>query len=371
MIDGYREVALLLSRQPLRPNGDTPWVRNIIDAVSWLKGERAAICSSIGLQTWEMITTVTVDAGLPLILFIPAENEARYWAECVRAIHEFDLNTRVVTFVPVLAPKDRHAARAILEARDRAVISRADLILPVSVRERGSLRRLIDDAESNGKQIMARFETPHTGRHDALSFEIDPGAVREELPKEAAEYIIHWTRSCNTAWPGERLIDYYRAIIDSPTYPRSAFTTLKRILESRKIIASSRHMPRKTATVSFSGLSPTELIPLIKWRARYREMSFEPYGVGIKREVAERLGIKPVLYYEPDDAGSVPSADRWRSQSVGQVTDWRREEEYRHLGNLDLSRVPDDALLAVCYAAGEAKRLQSEIGVRTISFIPS
>ena len=104
MIDGYREVALVLSRQALRPDGGTPWVRKIVEAVSWLKGERAAICSSIGLQTWEMITTVTVDAGLPLILFVPIESEARYWAECVRVIHEFDLNTRVVTFVPVIAP---------------------------------------------------------------------------------------------------------------------------------------------------------------------------------------------------------------------------------------------------------------------------
>ncbi len=103
----------------------------------------------------------------------------------------------------------------------------------------------------------------------------------------------------------------------------------------------------------------------MKWRARYAEMSFEPYGVGIRKEKASKLGIRPVIYYEgakPAEFASTP----WLCQSVGTKTDWRQEAEYRHHGDLTLDISPQDIVL-FCKTAKEANQLKLEFGIPAIN----
>ena len=106
-------------------------------------------------------------------------------------------------------------------------------------------------------------------------------------------------------------------------------------------------------------------LDLIRYRARRREMSFEPYGICIRKSAAERLGIKPVSY----ESDRVVSSKRdWLCQSAGRITDWRQEDEYRCLANLNLSFVQSSDMVAICRFKDEAERLQNETGFKTISF---
>jgi hypothetical protein len=154
--------------------------------------------------------------------------------------------------------------------------------------------------------------------------------------------------------------------MSSSRHPRSAIDTIERIATERYLYASTRHMPRKTPCVSFTGLTPHDAVPLMRWRARYGQMTFEPYGLGIKRTVAERMGIAPVTYYDVSAKSAIATLPAWRTQSRGVITNWQAENEYRHCGDLDLSPVPDDALVLFCRFEHEVESLAQATGIRTI-----
>jgi hypothetical protein len=154
-------------------------------------------------------------------------------------------------------------------------------------------------------------------------------------------------------------------MLSSNTWPREALATLKRIIQSGKILASSRHMPGKVPTVSFSSLTPLEVIPLIRWRARYAEMSFEPYGIGIERTTALESGVRPVIYGANADTAD---CENWLCQSPGNITDWRNEKEYRCLGDFQLDALPSDKLTLFCRFAEEVEALERKFGVKTYWF---
>ena len=104
----------------------------------------------------------------------------------------------------------------------------------------------------------------------------------------------------------------------------------------------------------------------MKWRARYREMSFEPFGIGIERDWALVNGIKPVDYKEKSGK---PQTDVWLSQSKGAISDWQKEDEYRCLGDFNLSRVPREKLAAFCLNKEEARLISTRFGVRSFPFL--
>jgi hypothetical protein len=128
-------------------------------------------------------------------------------------------------------------------------------------------------------------------------------------------------------------------------------------------------MPEQTATVSFTGLSPIEALPLMRWRARYRRMSFEPYGIGIDRSIAVEHGIDEVQYHGLCEYPASDVPRRWLLQSVGREGDWRQEREYRHLGDFDLHRVPREGVVLFCHHADEVDLLKRETELRVIPFL--
>ena len=280
---------------------------------------------------------------------------------------QFALDGTPASFIALSDEATDVEAKDRLHLRDAAVIGAADLLLPVSIRTGSTLASLIATAWACGTQMDSRFCCGYESRGRKLAYEVRPEHLAPGVDSELADYLVHWTRTRNSAWPDERLIDYYHDIIRSESYCRSALHTLLHILTTRRILASSRHMPGRTATVSFSALSPGELVPLMRWRARYREMSFEPYGVAVHKDCATMLGIRPVAYYdrarEPKPTGCEP----WLTQSIGDVTDWRQEREYRCLGDLDLRRVPAGAIKAVCYTTEEIGFIEERTGLPAVS----
>ena len=137
----------------------------------------------------------------------------------------------------------------------------------------------------------------------------------------------------------------------------------------KQITASSRHMPGNEMTVSFSALSPVDLIPLMRWRARYSQMSFEPYGVGIDIAWAINNGVCQVQYSLKTGNRTQEESPRWLQQSIGRITDWRSEKEFRFKGDFSLVDVPTDKMILFCHRSNEEAILQSEFGIRTIAFL--
>ena len=360
-----RTAAILLSRQPLRPYGSTPWVANTVAAIRWLKDQDVVLCSSVGMQTWELVTAVASMERIPLRLYLPSSLTNANNGQ-VAIFRNYALDGQPAEFCQV-EESARATKEDILMRRDEAVVHAADILIPISIRPGGHMAALLESARATGKEIVKDFEVSKPSRKPMLTYHLDSAALNPDIDSVAGQYLIHWTRTSNSAWQDERLIDYYAAIVRSEAYPRSALDTLRHIVSSRRIIASARHMPENIPTVALSSLPPREVIPLMRWRTRYSEMSFEPYGIGIRTDFAARLNIRPAVYYEGKNTPPEASATPWLCQSIGSKTDWRQEQEYRHKGDLLLDGLPKDALCLFCRFPEEALQLERDLGIKAIS----
>lgn len=353
--------AILLSRQPLRPNGAAAWVRQVQAAVQWCKAHGHLILTSHGMQTWDLITAIAGMQQTPLRLYtLPSKNpqhEQELWLS-----QQFGLAHAQCEYCQLRGDDARQPELT----RDKQIVIDADLIIPISIRPNGAMARLLDETRLTGKNVIEEFRCSYKARGERLAYKIASDELNPELEHVSGQYLFHWTRATNNPWPRERIVDYYCDIVTSESYPRTAFATMCRVLNDRLLIASPRHMPGNIPTVSFTGLAPAETVPLMRWRARYSEMSFEPYGIGIKKTAAERVGIRPVQYLQ----GSVSERDDryWLTQSVGTKTDWRQEQEYRHRGDLTLTGFSSDELIVVCRTPDETRQIEERFRLTALSF---
>ena len=358
--------AILSSRQARRPCGTDTWVQQTVRAVNTLAETGATIVSSVGMQTWELVTAMAALREVPLYLIVPSESIEEFEREKEWIEHEFGMSHDRVIFESTYDLSNFDDTDPQI-SRDLAVIQRADRLLPISIRPEGNMAQTLKVAEQTGRQVIRDFQIDYQARENPVAYSVSPDRIRPELDSLGGEYLIHWTRASNGPWPGERRVEYYRDVASSSRYPRTAFDSLTQILRTGRIMGSPRHMPANTPTVSMTGLSPTACIPLMRWRARYGEMSFEPYGIGISRKLAEQIDIKPVEYYD-DPANPPPGVDLWRTQFKGTKTDWRQENEYRFRGDFDFSSISRDAVVAFCLNHDEARQIETQFGVRAISF---
>lgn len=357
----YTAAAMLLSRQPLRPTRQTPWVRQTYAAVCWARNTGATVVSSVGLQTYDLVTAAASLEQTPLRLVVPITAGTTLEATSRDLAYRFDLKPNSTEFIPVVLPSAGSDKASSLSRRDRAVVHLADVVVPIAVRPSGNMHGLVELARSSGKSVMDRFAIPTPENPVRLVQDFSGLRLRSGVDEAARGMIIHWTRGSSDTWPDEREIDLWQAVLASACWPRDGFATLRHILERAVLLASPRHMPDHRPCVCFSALPPSAALPLMRWRTRYHEMTFEPYGVGIHRDAAVTLGITPVTYISEEEPPPADLAERWRYQSAGRIGDWRAEAEWRFNGNVELSRVPAEAIRVFCRTEDETARLRESV----------
>ncbi len=356
--------AILLSRQPKHPHGGLPWVRNTVAAVVSAGTRGYTVLTSTGMNTWELVLAAAHANGFPVELLIATIDGEDRTGMSADIMEQFELSASLTKFTFL---DSRTGISTPQGERDQTIVAVADLLLPVSIRPGGRMESLLIESERKGKAVDRTYQVPYESRHDRLAYAVSTTALRHSAVEAGADFLIHWTRTASSRWPDELAIDFYRAVIESEVYPRSVFHTLTHILTTRHLSASRRHMPRNIATVSFTGLTVAESLPLMRWRAKYAEMSFEPYGIGIRRDAARQIGIYPLQYYDPTVAFTACHVEPWLTQSIGAKTDWRQEREFRHKGDLNLKSVSNDKLIAFCPTQKEAAMLEGMAGIPTIA----
>ena len=314
------------------------------------------------MSTWDIVTTIASDLQLKLELHIQLKENQSLEKIKDTIIREYNLNPLLVSFVIIQENKNN----IFQNARDASILSSAEKIIPISIRPDGNLERLV---LSYNDKINNSYSIPYKKKKDKVAYTLDDLEINAELQVIKNEYIIHWTKTSKSKWHHERQYDYYNDILNSGTYPRTAFHNLQNIIKSQTIFATPTHMPQDIFTVSFTSLPPVEMAPLFRWRSRYQEMSFEPYGIGIKRETAYKHDIQEVIYYEKDSNNISNLQNKiWLTQSKGIVTNWELECELRHLGDFIFKKIDRDDIILFTRYKKEAAQLQELTGYKTISF---
>lgn len=354
--------AILISRQSIRPSKRSAWIKAAIKAVKWVKNQGFTLLTSEGLQTYELQIYLSVLYQLNQHIILPVKNIHDFLSRYYWLKSQFDLSTSTTVFIPVTSELRKADLQKI---RDKYIVEKADILIPVSIRKNGGMFQLLKKAVNDKRTINTDFEMEYENDVAPVKYTIHKENFNAEINNLKEDYLIHWTRASSYAWPGERLQKYYQALILSDIYPRSAFHSLLNILNTRTIRASMRHMPKNTKVVSFTGHTPVQFVSLMIWRSRYIEMSFEPYGIGIKRTVALNYGIKPVIY---TDNNTKKNKDNWLSHSIGKAGNWPLENEYRFNNDVNLSCFLPEHLICFCLTPREADFIEHNYFIKAVSF---
>jgi len=364
-IDSDNYTAILLSRQPMHPCRLTPWVQAATCAVRQLRETKAILYTSVGIQTYEFLVFLAQKFKITQKIVLPAAAGASSERLRKQVQKQFQTDDRHVTFTPAIERYDGRTEKLPV-IRDRYIITHANTLFPISVRKGGNMDRLLAQRESSGVHVNRQYQTIYQKRNKPLAYHLDKKSLSSKISKFDEPYLIHWTRASTGPWPNEKRIDYYRAISQADNCPRSAFNTLKNILTEKLIYGSSKHKAGKIASVSFSSLTPHEMLPLMRWRSRYKQMNFEPYGIGVKKGDGFHCGIRPVHYYR---GKTVPgNIDPWLLQSIGIKGDWFKEREFRFQGNFDISGLALENIICLCHTTAEAVYIRKKFQIRAIGF---
>ena len=373
IVSQIKHAVVLNSRQALQPSGQLDWIRMSGEAVKWAQENGFGLVSSVGAPNWELIIALASIHRLSLKLVIPESDSDQIIQQIEWATAQFKLQPHLVKFMPGKPSEASQKQGRHQSGRDSLVLDEADLLIPVSIRPGGLLEELVDQHRQAGAEINDQFKVKYQPRSEPLAYSLEGLDINPALHQLKTDYVVHWTRASNAPWPDELLIDYYRDILSSLRYPRLAINSLNHIIEKGTIRASGRNLTADIRVVSFSSAKPHELIPLVKWRARRRVMSFEPYGIGFDPELAERIGIKPVVYYDKEtglSGSEVASIAPWQFQSQGRITDWREEKELRLPSDLQLNDLPKEKMILFCLMPDEATQLTASHGIKALSFLP-
>jgi len=346
----HKKVVILNSRQGLRPIGNDPWIVNSHRALMHAASRDCRLLTSTGMKSWQMVLFLASINKANQTIYLPIEggvNSDKFKNEIIR---QFRLEAVLCEWVIMNNTADNNCD----QIRDGGIIDDADIIYPVSIRPGGNLEKLIETARRRGKEINNDFIVEYRNTAHRCRINISKENINLKIDDLLDDYLIHWTKATNSRWPGESYFEYYNSVLNSRSvYPRSGLHTLKRILTEQKIRPSVRHYRKGWPAVAFSSLAPGDAVGLMKWRARYREMTIEPYGIAIHKDYADTIGLRKVFYGNPEMYEYLEDNDKPYFQSIGTKGHWTPEREYRYIGDIDLSLVPSDRMAVIVFTPEE------------------
>jgi hypothetical protein len=221
-------------------------------------------------------------------------------------------------------------------------------------------RQLIDDAERDelldlgavGFAVLPphqpQIASSSVAREDSESSQ--PSAATGTISAGSLEtgwrFLTHCTRRRTGPWPDQTRLNFVDdLILERSAADHSALASLKRILLSQRLVASTQTVRGDVAVVSFTAVPLAELQRLRVFRPHRGRWDFEPYGLCISTQWLTSQGTKPVRYVEElnksDEAARTFEQKSRSTTKSGGTLDWTLEQEWRYEGDLDLSAVPD------------------------------
>ncbi len=320
----------------------------------------AVVCSRLGQRAWlhQQVGRFLEDSARQCRThhwrwLVAIGSAIEPWAR--RAGELFDVP---VTTLGINQPADITIGLADAISRDVAVIAIADRVDAAYVRRGGTIeaclvRRLqsgrptstrvavTHDRHCAGKELIRHGAIGwycHTGRDSDTERSEPPSIADEPWTEKAGEWLIHCTRGRTANWPDETMRQYRDGILlgDWKAIRRGPLESLIRILRSGRLLASAQTSRHTHPVVCFSSLALQELLAGRCFRSHVGRWDYEPFGIAIRVQAAQQLGIKPVIYGDPSQRSQLSPAERFRFHPVGRTYDWRREAEWRSPTTIDL-----------------------------------
>lgn len=341
------KAVILNSRQTKTPAGNDPWIKSSFKAVEDAVSRGHTIITSLGMNTWEFLVWAVRHLGGSQIIIVPIDEKDDQHKIRDHTIDDFGLKRDQTAFMFFRGIKRGIRGKSAWSERDKLAVSLANQIYPVAVREHGNLERLLKENPAKFSKATMKYNIDYHPVVRSEKIAIDEDELSSEIRSYNWHHLIHFTRTTYMPWPGENSADYYKAVCNSEDrYPRSALSTLKRIVDVQKVWASYYHIRGGHKVVSFTEHTPHKAICLMTWRSRQVRWNFEPHGIAIDRDFAVREGIKPVIYGLPEKYDELSDKDKPFFQNPGEKGgDWKPEMEWRHLGHLNLSRIPPEKII--------------------------
>jgi hypothetical protein len=197
----------------------------------------------------------------------------------------------------------------------------------------------------------------------------DPADDRSNPDRDV--WLVHCTRTCDGPWPGQTLRQHLDALFlgavdQAAVAKRTPLDSLRRILRTRRLVASAITSDRRYPVVCFSELPLQRLLSRRRYRPHLHRWDYEPYGIAIRKSAAIAMGIRPVVYGTAADRKRLAEENRYRFQARGTTYDWREEREWRHRGDVELDRFRVEDVRAFVADAAEASGLPDRFAISEV-----
>lgn len=249
-------------------------------------------------------------------------------------------------------------------SRDAVLIALADRVDAVYVRRGGTIERCLKSRIEQLQDASTRvavgslptcaaaglitcgaigwyWPTPNPRAQQTPDAVSAPQELHDEWTRTDGRWLVHCTRAGNGAWPGETQRQYRDRVLLADRYSAigGPLEALVHILRSGRLVASARATRQSRPVVCFSAVPLVELIQRRCFRAHLSRWDYEPYGVAIRLEAAQGIGIQPVIYGTPEQRTTLARADRFRFHPQGKAYDWTSEREWRSPATVDLTQL--------------------------------
>ncbi|UCC78561.1 MAG: hypothetical protein JSW64_09785, partial [Candidatus Zixiibacteriota bacterium] len=252
--------AILNSSQSKTPCGNDSWVKGSISAVKYLIELGYTIVTSLHLNTWELVAYLVSEHGGSQVIVSPVTGGDLGYNIYYKTVDQFKFDRDKTAMVFVKPETGFKKPKSTWFKRDLAIAQIADLLVPVSIRPRGKLQKLLSETE---KDIDSKFTVDYAAPLvKPPKYDFDKAV----LPEGEWDYVTHWTRTHHGPWPGESKHDYYRRLVNSGSeYPNNALNSLKNMIQKEKIFASSKRIRKSIRCIGFSDLEPESMLKWMRW----------------------------------------------------------------------------------------------------------
>jgi hypothetical protein len=182
--------------------------------------------------------------------------------------------------------------------------------------------------------------------------------IQAEKP-DLKDFLWHFTRECAGPWPDQTWDDYFSDLIKGKIWAdHDAIDGLEHILKAGAIKARSGLARGGYKVVCFSSHTPSEIAATPVYRKSLARWDYKPYAIGVRKEIAEKLGAKPVRYGDENDYRNLGESERYLFQvATGKSEDWTREAEWRIAGDVSLTGLSPSDAVVLASAPHELARL--------------